>query len=148
MSRVLSLTVIILTMIEVSKGRGCSVAVPVVKAILMCAGMAMVPFADLFNHKAAVVQLAGGYFVEDVCMEGAESSSDEESDDDPDEASDGHCDADDTKACQNDAAGDSSGDVHGSGDEQATTEVQLKNTVIAGGKRNVFGVAGGGEARS
>ena len=42
-------------------------------------GMAMVPFADLFNHKAAVVQLGGGYFVEDVCFEGQESSDDQES---------------------------------------------------------------------
>ena len=29
----------------------------------------MVPFADLFNHKAAVVQLGGGYMVEDVCFD-------------------------------------------------------------------------------
>lgn len=41
-------------------------------------GMAMVPFADLFNHKAAVVQLGGGYFVEDVCFEDQDSSSEEE----------------------------------------------------------------------
>ncbi len=34
----------------------------------------MVPFADLFNHKAAVVQLGGGYFVEDICFEGQGSS--------------------------------------------------------------------------
>ena len=39
--------------------------------------MAMVPFADLFNHKAAVVQLAGGYFVEKVCLEGQPSSDSE-----------------------------------------------------------------------
>ena len=38
----------------------------------------MVPFADLFNHKAAVVQLAGGYFVEEVCLEGQPSSEEEE----------------------------------------------------------------------
>ena len=38
----------------------------------------MVPFADLFNHKAAVVQLGGGYFVEDVCFEDQHSSSQEE----------------------------------------------------------------------
>lgn len=108
----------------------------------------MVPFADLFNHKAAVVQLAGGYFVEDVCMEGAESSSDEELDDpdeasdDPDDASDGSSGADGTKACQNGVAGDSSGDGQSSGDEQATTEVKLKCSVIAGAK--MIGGTGGG----
>ena len=42
----------------------------------------MVPFADLFNHKAAVVQLGGGYFVEDVCFEDQESSSEEEQEED------------------------------------------------------------------
>ncbi|DBA79474.1 TPA: hypothetical protein ACH3X2_007744 [Trebouxia sp. C0005] len=41
-------------------------------------GMAMVPFADLFNHKAAVVQLGGDYFVENVCFEDQDSSSQEE----------------------------------------------------------------------
>ena len=40
----------------------------------------MVPFADLFNHKAAVVQLGGGYFVEDVCFEDQDSSSEEAED--------------------------------------------------------------------
>lgn len=51
------------------------------------AGMAMVPFADLFNHKAAVVQLGSGYFVEDVCFEGQGSSESEgdRSDDDAEE---------------------------------------------------------------
>ncbi|DBA84491.1 TPA: hypothetical protein ACH3X1_006110 [Trebouxia sp. C0004] len=44
-------------------------------------GMAMVPFADLFNHKAAVVQLGGGYFVEDVCFEDQDNSTSEEDDD-------------------------------------------------------------------
>jgi len=44
--------------------------------------MAMVPFADLFNHKAAVVQLGGGYFVEDVCFEDQDSSSEEEQQED------------------------------------------------------------------
>lgn len=38
----------------------------------------MVPFADLFNHKAAVVQLGGDYFVENVCFEDQDSSSQEE----------------------------------------------------------------------
>ena len=42
----------------------------------------MVPFADLFNHKAAVVQLGGGYFVEDVCFEDQDSSSEEEEEED------------------------------------------------------------------
>lgn len=37
-------------------------------------GMAMVPLADLFNHKAAVVQLGGGYTVEDVCFEDMSAS--------------------------------------------------------------------------
>ncbi|DBA97673.1 TPA: hypothetical protein ACH3X3_012565 [Trebouxia sp. C0006] len=48
-------------------------------------GMAMVPFADLFNHKAAVVQLGGGYFVEDVCFEDQDSSSQEEEEEDEEE---------------------------------------------------------------
>ena len=88
--------------------------------LLWCgAGMAMVPFADLFNHKAAVVQLAGGYFVEDICMEGAESLSDEESDD-PDDASEGFSDVGDPKDCQNGAVGDSGGD------ETASTKVKPK----------------------
>lgn len=66
----------------------------------------MVPFADMFNHKAAVVQLAGGYFVEDVCMEGAESFGDEESCDSEDVSDgSGDVDVDDLKVCQNDAAG-------------------------------------------
>ncbi len=45
----------------------------------------MVPFADLFNHKAAVVQLGGGYFVEDVCFENQDSSSEEEHEEDEEE---------------------------------------------------------------
>ena len=45
----------------------------------------MVPFADLFNHKAAVVQLGGGYFVEDVCFEDQDSSSQEEEEEDEEE---------------------------------------------------------------
>ena len=52
------------------------------------AEMAMVPFADLFNHKAAVVQLGGGYFVEDVCFEDQDSSSEEEEDEEDVEAED------------------------------------------------------------
>lgn len=46
----------------------------------------MVPFADLFNHKAAVVQLGGGYFVEDVCFEDQDSSSEEEDEEEDAEA--------------------------------------------------------------
>ena len=92
----------------------------------------MVPFADLFNHKAAVVHLGGGYFVEDVCMEGPDSSSDLDSDD-PNHESD---DSDDPEAGQTGAAGDStrdcSGDQHPFGDEQARAEVKLPGTAIAG----------------
>ena len=106
-------------------------------------GMAMVPFADLFNHKAAVVELAGGYFVEDVCMDGTASPSDEEFDDPDDDSGD----AMDTKACQNGAAGDSSGDVHRSGDEQASTEVNLTDADIARGKENFWGGRRGGGGR-
>lgn len=36
--------------------------------------MAMVMLADLFNHKAAVVQLGGSYSVEDVCFEDVSES--------------------------------------------------------------------------
>ena len=50
------------------------------------AGMAMVPFADLFNHKAAVVQLGGGYFVEDVCFEDQDSLSEEKDEEEDVEA--------------------------------------------------------------
>ncbi len=48
----------------------------------------MVPFADLFNHKAAVVQLGSGYFVEDVCFEDQDSSSEEEDEEEGVEAED------------------------------------------------------------
>ena len=50
--------------------------------------MAMVPFADLFNHKPAIVQLGGGYFVENVCFEGQDSSDAQDSDDPDDLTSD------------------------------------------------------------
>lgn len=40
--------------------------------------MAMVPLADLFNHKAAVVQLGGAYTVEDICFEDMSESDQEE----------------------------------------------------------------------
>lgn len=42
----------------------------------------MVPFADLFNHKAAVVQLGGGYMVEDVCFDDESGSEQNHSDSD------------------------------------------------------------------
>ena len=61
----------------------------------------MVPFADLFNHKAAVVQLSGGYFIEDVCLEGQESSERQQSED-PDDRDD----------LADDLSGDLSGDQH------------------------------------
>ena len=50
----------------------------------------MVPLADLFNHKAAVVQLGGGYALEDACF-GMPSSDEEASSSEPDE---GDSDAD------------------------------------------------------
>ena len=31
-------------------------------------GMSMVPLADIFNHKAALVALAGGYSIEQVAV--------------------------------------------------------------------------------
>ena len=43
--------------------------------ILITAGMSLVPLADIFNHKAAIVQLSGDYAIEPVCFEGGEDSS-------------------------------------------------------------------------
>ncbi|KAK9815861.1 hypothetical protein WJX72_010928 [[Myrmecia] bisecta] len=42
-------------------------------------GMAMVPMADIFNHKAAVVDLSEGYAVEDACDGSADPSGSEQS---------------------------------------------------------------------
>ena len=89
--------------------------------VLRCgfvAGMAMVPIADLFNHKAAVVQLGGGYFVEDVCFESKESSEDQQSVDldDPSDASS------DDQHCHQDGSADSSGRAQVSEDESAASE--------------------------
>ncbi|GAB4814451.1 hypothetical protein N2152v2_001497 [Parachlorella kessleri] len=50
-----------------------------------CHGEAMVPLADIFNHKASVVQLAPGYEVHGA---GEDDSSDESSDDSHDDSSD------------------------------------------------------------
>ena len=35
----------------------------------------MVPLADIFNHKAAIVQLSDEYAIEPICFEGGEESS-------------------------------------------------------------------------
>ena len=45
---------------------------------LATAGMSLVPLADIFNHKAAIVQLSGEYAIEPVCFEGGKESSDED----------------------------------------------------------------------
>ena len=37
-------------------------------SLLLATGMSMVPLADIFNHKAAVVSLAGGYSIEQVAL--------------------------------------------------------------------------------
>ena len=42
------------------------------------AGMSLVPLADIFNHKAAIVQLSGEYAIEPVCFEGGKDSSDDD----------------------------------------------------------------------
>ncbi len=42
----------------------------------VCAGMSMVPLADIFNHKAAIVQLSDDYVVEPNCYEQDDSSED------------------------------------------------------------------------
>ena len=57
------------------------------------AGMAMVPLADLFNHKAALVQLTNDYSVEGAYCEGQPDSDEEEqSDSDADQAEDAEAD--------------------------------------------------------
>ena len=40
--------------------------------------MSLVPLADIFNHKAAIVQLSGEYMIEPVCFEGGKESSDDD----------------------------------------------------------------------
>lgn len=53
----------------------------------------MVPLADLFNHKAALVQLASDYSVEGAYCEGQPDSDEEEqSDSDADQAEDAEAD--------------------------------------------------------
>ena len=43
------------------------------------AGMSLVPLADIFNHKAAIVWLSDEYAIEPVCFEDvSESGSDED----------------------------------------------------------------------
>ena len=39
------------------------------------AGMSLVPLADIFNHKAAIVQLSDEYAIEPICFEGGDESS-------------------------------------------------------------------------
>lgn len=39
------------------------------------AGMSLVPLADIFNHKAAIVQLSHEYAIEPICFEGGDESS-------------------------------------------------------------------------
>ena len=44
-----------------------------------CAGMSLVPLADIFNHKAAIVWLSDEYAIEPVCFEDTyESGSEDE----------------------------------------------------------------------
>lgn len=38
--------------------------------------MSMVPLADIFNHKAAIVQLSDDYVIEPTCYECSDSGSD------------------------------------------------------------------------
>ena len=94
--------------------------------------MALVPFADLFNHKAALVKLAGGYFVEDVCFEGEDSPS-EDSDDPGDDLDDPG------ENCDNPGDSDDPGD--GSAMEGSEEEEELENVVqpmTLGGERGGF----------
>ena len=42
------------------------------------AGMSLVPVADIFNHKAAVVELSSDYAIEPVCFGDGDDSSDSE----------------------------------------------------------------------
>ena len=46
--------------------------------IFTTAGMSLVPLADIFNHKAAIVQLSDEYMIEPVCFEGGKESSDDD----------------------------------------------------------------------
>ena len=88
--------------------------------------MALVPFADLFNHKAALVKLAGGYFVEDVCFEGEDSPSDQGSEDFDDPGDD------------SDNPGGSGDPGEGSAMEGSEEEEELENVVqpmTLGGER-------------
>ena len=47
-------------------------------AVLTTAGMSLVPLADIFNHKAAIVQLSDEYMIEPVCFEDGKESSDDD----------------------------------------------------------------------
>ena len=48
------------------------------QGVLATAGMSLVPLADVFNHKTAIVQLSGEYAIEPVCFEGGKDSSDDD----------------------------------------------------------------------
>ncbi len=55
--------------------------------------MSLVPLADIFNHKAAIVQLSDEYAIEPICFEGGDESASEDDTDDDEEA--GACGDDD-----------------------------------------------------
>ena len=40
--------------------------------------MSLVPLADIFNHKAAIIQLSDEYMIDSVCFEGGKESSDDD----------------------------------------------------------------------
>ena len=46
--------------------------------ILTSAGMSLVPLADIFNHKAAIVQLSDEYMIEPICFEDSKELSDDD----------------------------------------------------------------------
>ena len=48
--------------------------------------MSLCPLADIFNHKAAIVQLSDDYAIEPICFEGGDESSSDDDDDETDAA--------------------------------------------------------------
>ena len=81
----------------------------------MIAGMSMVPVADIFNHKAAVIELSGDYVIEPACFgdeddSGSEDGADEDELGDEDE----HEDDEEGNTCEHNHDTDDTGTADGS----------------------------------
>ena len=68
---------------------------PIINSLQMSgiAGMSLVPFADAFNHKSALVKLTGHYAIEPVCFEDSDDASDaDQGTSEPEDSSDSAAD--------------------------------------------------------